>query len=52
MAEGESMWKLMGGLLALPVLLVLSVLMIFWGSGDYVRTVQLNWELELPASEG
>ena len=46
------MWKLMGGLLALPVLLVLSVLMIFWGSGDYVRTVQLNWELELPASEG
>ena len=23
-----------------------------WGSGDYVRTVQLNWELELPASEG
>ena len=44
--------KLMGGLLALPVLLVLSVLMIFWGSGDYVRTVQLNWELELPASEG
>ena len=41
-----------GGLLALPVLLVLSVLMIFWGSGDYVRTVQLNWELELPASEG
>ena len=45
-------WKLMGGLLALPVLLVLSVLMIFWGSGDYVRTVQLNWELELPASEG
>ena len=48
----ESMWKLMGGLLALPVLLVLSVLMIFWGSGDYVRTVQLNWELELPASEG
>ena len=22
MAEGESMWKLMGGLLALPVLLV------------------------------
>lgn len=42
------MWKLMGGLLALPVLLVLSVLMIFWGSGDYVRTVQLNWELELP----
>ena len=52
MAGGESMWKLMGGLLALPVLLVLSVLMIFWGSGDYVRTVQLNWELELPASEG
>ena len=46
------MWKLMGGLLALPVLLVLSVLMIFWGNGDYVRTVQLNWELELPASEG
>ena len=46
------MWKLMGGLLALPVLLVLSVLMIFWGTGDYVRTVQLNWELELPASEG
>ena len=44
--------ELMGGLLALPVLLVLSVLMIFWGSGDYVRTVQLNWELELPASEG
>ena len=34
MAEGESMWKLMGGLLALPVLLVLSVLLIFWGSGD------------------
>ena len=32
------MWKLMGGLLALPVLLVLSALMIFWGSGDYVRT--------------
>lgn len=31
MAGGESMWKLMGGLLALPVLLVLSVLMIFWG---------------------
>ena len=51
MAGGESMWKLMGTL-ALPVLLVLSVLMIFWGSGDYVRTVQLNWELELPASEG
>ena len=47
-----SMLSLMGGLLALPVLLVLSVLMIFWGSGDYVRTVQLNWELELPASEG
>lgn len=52
MAGGESMWKLMGGQLALPVLLVLSILMIFWGSGDYVRTVQLNWELELPASEG
>ena len=52
MAGGESMWKLMGGQLVLPVLLVLSVLMIFWGSGDYVRTVQLNWELELPASEG
>ena len=31
MAEGESMWKLMGGQLALPVLLVLSILMIFWG---------------------
>ncbi len=46
------MWKLISGLLALPVLLVLSVLMIFRGSGDYVRTVQLNWELELPASEG
>ena len=28
MAGGESMWKLMGGLLALPVLLVLSVLML------------------------
>ena len=29
MAGGESMWKLRGGLLALPGLLVLSVLMIF-----------------------
>ena len=31
------MWKLIGGLLALPVLLVLSVLMIFLGSEDYTR---------------
>ncbi|MFR5405378.1 MAG: hypothetical protein ACLTG0_08130 [Oscillibacter sp.] len=30
-AGGKSMWKLMGGLLALPVLLVLSALMIFLG---------------------
>ena len=35
------MWKLMGGLLALPVLLVLSVLMIFWGSGQN-RSAQLG----------
>lgn len=45
------MWKLIGGLLALPVLLVLSVLMIFLGSEDYTRIIRLNWELDLPASE-
>ena len=45
------MWKMIGGLLALPVLLVLLVLMIFWGSEDYTRLIRLNWELDLPASE-
>ena len=45
------MWKLIGGLLALPVLLVLSVLMIFLSSEDYTRIIRLNWELDLPASE-
>ena len=42
------MWKMIGGLLTLPVLLVL---MIFWGSEDYTRLIRLNWELDLPASE-
>ena len=51
LAGGDSMWKLIGGLLALPVLLVLSVLMIFLGSEDYTRIIRLNWELDLPASE-
>ena len=46
------MLKLLSGLLALPVLLILSVLMIFWGSEDYARVINLNWELELPTSEG
>ena len=46
------MWKMIGGLLTLPALLVLLVLMIFWGSEDYTRLIRLNWELELPASEG
>ena len=45
------MWKMIGGLLTLPVLLVLLVLMIFWGSEDYTRLIRLNWELDLPASE-
>ena len=46
------MLKLLSGLLALPVLLILSVLMIFWGSEDYARVINLNWELDLPTSEG
>ena len=46
------MWKLISGLLALPVLLVLAVLMLFRGSEDYTRVVNLNWELDLPASQG
>mgnify|MGYP001636790480 CR=1 FL=1 len=46
------MWKLMGGLLALPVLLVLSVLMIFWGSEDYAQVSRVNWNLDLPAGKG
>ena len=45
------MWKMIGGLLTLPALLVLLVLMIFWGSEDYTRLIRLNWELDLPASE-
>ena len=45
------MWKMIGGLLTLPVLLVLLVLMIFWGSEDYTRLIRLNWKLDLPASE-
>ena len=45
------MWKLMGGLLALPVLLVLSVLMIFWGSEDYAQVSRVNWNLDLPTSK-
>ena len=45
------MWKMIGGLLTLPVLLVLLVLMIFLGSEDYTQIIRLNWELDLPASE-
>ena len=37
------MWKLISGLLALPVLLVLAVLMLFRGSEDYTRVVNLIW---------
>ena len=51
-AGGTLMWKLISGLLALPVLLVLAVLMLFRGSEDYTRVVNLNWELDLPASQG
>ena len=45
------MWKVTGGLLTLPVLLVLLVLMIFLGSEDYTQIIRLNWKLDLPASE-
>ena len=45
------MWKMIGGLLTLPVLLVLLVLMIFLGSEDYTQIIRLNWKLDLPASE-
>ena len=42
---------LTGFFLALPVLAVLLAVSFLQTAGDYMRTVNLNWELDLPASE-
>lgn len=43
---------LTGFFLALPVLAVLLAVSFLQTAGDYMRTVNLNWELDLPASQG
>ena len=43
---------LSGFFLALPVLAVLLAVSFLQTAGDYMRTVNLNWELDLPASQG
>ena len=43
---------LTGFFLALPVLAVLLAVSFLQTAGDYMRTVNLNWELNLPASQG
>ena len=43
---------LTGFFLALPVLAVLLAVCFLQTAGDYMRTVNLNWELDLPASQG
>lgn len=46
------MWKLITSLLTLPFLALALVLLILWTSGDYTRTVNLNWDLDLPTGGG
>lgn len=43
---------LTGFFLALPVLAVLLAVSFLQTAGDYMRTVNLNWELDLPTSQG
>lgn len=43
---------LTGFFLALPVLAVLLAVSFLQTAGDYMLTVNLNWELDLPASQG